>query len=218
MLLSTKTLKVGARSSPLSRVQVQEVLDEIRRHYPFIQFEICFTETQGDKDQTKSLRTLEKTDFFTKEVDQLVLKKECAIGIHSAKDLPDPLTRGLSIVAITKGLDSSDVLVLRPHDRIDSLPPNAVIYTSSERREAAVRQLRSDLTFRDLRGTIHQRLAKIDRGEADGVVVAEAALILTHLNRIKLPGSTTPLQGQLAILAREEDLEMHKLFSLIDSR
>jgi hydroxymethylbilane synthase len=103
------------------------------------------------------------------------------------------------------------------------LPKGAVIATSSERREAAVRELRPgfSFTFRDVRGTIGQRLALLDKGEADGVVIAEAALIrlgLTHLNRITLPGTTTEMQGQLAIIARQEDNEMRELFSPLDCR
>ncbi len=81
-----------------------------------------------------------------------------------------------------------------------------------------MRALLADVQFRDLRGTIHQRLKQLDEGIADGVVIAEAALIrlnLTHLNRIYLPGSTTPLQGKLAVVCREDDHEMRDLLSCV---
>lgn len=214
---------VGSRKSPLAQVQVQEVLEELQRHHPDIRFCPICVESTGDKDQKTSLRTLDKTDFFTKEIDQMLLKGECRIGIHSAKDLPEPLPEGLAMVALTKGVDSSDSLVLRSGVTIDTLPPNAIIATSSLRREEAVQQMRPGhpFNFVDLRGTIGQRLSVLDKGEADGVVLAEAALIrlgLTHLNRERIPGDTTPLQGQLAVIAREGDLEMEKLFQSIDSR
>lgn len=216
----TKIL-VGARQSPLSQVQVTEVLNELRLHHPKIVFEPIFIKTTGDQDLKTSLRTLGKTDFFTKEIDDLLLSKKCRIAIHSGKDLPDPLPQGLALIAVTKGLDPSDSLVLRPSDTVASLKHGAIIATSSERREVAVKALRADFKFIDLRGTIGQRLAKLERFEADGVVVAEAALIrlnLTHLNRIKLAGETVPMQGQLAIVAQKNDLEMSQLFKCLDSR
>lgn len=214
-------LSVGARSSPLSRAQVQEVFIALRQFYPHVSFDILFVETYGDKDLKTSLRNMGKTDFFTAEVDRLLLSGMCRIGIHSAKDLPDPLTAGLELIALTKGLDSADVLVLREGERIDTLAPGSVIATSSERREDSVRLLRSDVQFVDIRGTIEQRLEKISSGTVAGVVVAEAALIrlgLTHLNRVRLPGPTVPYQGQLAILARIKDREMQRLFACLDSR
>lgn len=212
-------IKVGARESPLSQVQVQEVLKELQKIHPFVQFHLITLKTQGDRDLNTSLRGQDKTDFFTRELDDLLLKDECRITIHSAKDLPDPLPEGLQIVAITEGIASWDSLVLRKGETLKTLPKNALIATSSERREEAVKQLRSDFCFTDLRGPIHQRLKQLEA--VHGVVVAEAALIrlqLTHLNRIRLPGETTPLQGKLAILTRQNDQEMEKLFSCLDCR
>lgn len=219
---STLTISIGARYSPLSQIQVQEVLQELRQFYPGIQFESCLLQSTGDKDQQTSLRTLDRSsDFFTKEIDDLILNGTLQIGVHSAKDVPQPLKPGLAIVCLTKGIDSSDSLVLRPGETIDSLPAGAVIATSSARREDMVKELRSDLSFRDLRGNIGQRLAKLEQGEADGIVVAEAALIrlgLTHLNRLTLPGETAEGQGQLAVIAREDNKEMKELFACLDTR
>lgn len=215
------SITVGARASPLSQAQTKEVLQELRVHHPHVTFSSKFLQTTGDVDQITSLRTLDKTNFFTKEIDEMLLTGQCRIAIHSAKDLPEPLPKGLKLVALTKGLDSVDVLVFRANEGVELLSSGAVVATSSERREEAVRCIRADLTFIDLRGTIEQRLAKLDRGEADAVVIAEAALIrlgLTHRNRMRLPGSTTPNQGRLAILARADDVEMHKLFACLWSK
>lgn len=218
MQLENLIIRVAARSSPLSQVQVKEVLDEIRYYCPEIAFETTFMDTKGDKDLITSLRKIGKTDFFTWELDDSLLNDHCRIAIHSAKDLPDPLPQGLSVIALTQGLNSSDVIVLKENVCFENLPPGSIIATSSIRREEIVRSLRADLQFRDLRGTIHQRLKLIEEGEVAGVVVAEAALIrlgLTHLNRIFLPGESTPLQGRLAIVAREHDYEMKQLFSYL---
>ncbi|MCH9627215.1 MAG: Porphobilinogen deaminase [Chlamydiales bacterium] len=205
-------LSISARSSPLSKAQVQEVLVELQHMHPEVSFQPVYVKTVGDLDRVTSLRTLGKTDFFTREVDGKVLSGECRVAVHSAKDLPEPLPAGLEIVALTRGLDPSDALVLRAGE---SLQKGAVIATSSLRREEMVRELERDVRFVDIRGTIEERLARMDAGAVDGVVIAEAALIrlgLTHLNRIRLPGETTPLQGRLAILARVGDLEMRELF------
>jgi hydroxymethylbilane synthase len=206
------SIKAGARSSPLSRAQI----DEITPYLPFT-LEMVWSETMGDLDQKTSLRGLGSTDFFTKEIDDLLLSGQVRIGVHSAKDLAVPLADGLVIGAMTKGLDPRDALVTK--NSFDALPLGAWIATSSERREEAVRLLRSDLRFKDLRGTIHQRLEKLKSGDCDGVVVAEAALIrlkLTHLTRVYLPGETTPLQGRLAIVCRADDVEMRDLLSCIE--
>ncbi len=221
MFSSPKHIAVGARASPLSHAQVDEVQHELVLVHPHVILKAFFVETTGDLDQKTSLRTLGRTDFFTKEVDALVLSGQCRIAIHSAKDLPEPLTRGLTLICLTRGQDPADCLVLRDGETLESLPSGAAIATSSERREAAVLKLRDDLAFCDVRGTISQRLSLLEEGLADGVVVAEAALIrlgLTHLNRIRLPGATTPLQGQLAIVGREKDFEVQELFSCLDTR
>ncbi|MBA2728770.1 MAG: hydroxymethylbilane synthase, partial [Parachlamydiaceae bacterium] len=157
-------ITVAARSSPLSRVQVDEVYHELLQFHPDVTFSVQWLKTTGDKDKMTSLRNLDKTNFFTKEVDDLILSSQCRIGIHSAKDLPDPLAAGLSIVAITQGLDNSDVLVLRSDDTLESLATGAKVATSSVRREENVRLMREDFVFVDIRGTIGERLDKLFNG------------------------------------------------------
>ena len=211
-------ITAGARASPLSRAQAEEVLKEIRAFQSEVIFSMVWVETRGDTDRAVSLRSLGKDDFFTRELDEMLLRGEVRIAIHSAKDLPEPLPKGLALAALTRGLDPGDSLVLREGRSLETLPSNALIATSSLRREEAVRSLRPDLRFQDLRGTIGERIEKLTNGEADGVVVAEAALIRlkwTHLNRVRLPGPTVPFQGRLAVVAREEDLEMQALFEPI---
>jgi hydroxymethylbilane synthase len=214
-------IAVGSRGSPLAKVQVEEVRLEMLPFYPDLCFCPIYVDTYGDLDQKTSLRSLDKTDFFTREIDQLLLEGKCRIAIHSAKDLPDPLPSKIALTALTRGVDPSDSLVMRPGERFDSLPCGALIATSSQRREDMVKQLRSDLVVIDLRGAIQKRLELLHTEKADGVVVAEAALIrlgLTHLNRIRLPGETAKHQGQLAVAMRAGDQEMLQLFAPIDVR
>jgi hydroxymethylbilane synthase len=214
-------IRVAGRQSPLSQVQVHEVLTAIQQYHPEVTFDPYLMESHGDKDLKTSLRTLEKTDFFTREVDHALLRGDARIAIHSAKDLPEPLPKGLSLIALTRGINPADALVIGEGCTLNDLPIGALIATSSIRREEIVKLVRPDFKFCDLRGTIAMRLEKLFKGEVDGVVVAEAALIrlqLTHLNRIILPGEPPAYQGQLAIMAREDDLEMAELFQPLDSR
>lgn len=207
-----RSVSVGCRESNLSKKQ----FEELQALLPFPLTPVHVT-TRGDRDQKTSLRTLDKTDFFTRDIDQMQLRGECRLSLHSAKDLPDPIPEGLVIAAITEGVDRSDSLVLRDGE---TLQPGMKIGSSSPRREEAARQLEPQLTFHDIRGVIEQRLSLLNSG-LDGVVIAEAALIrlgLTHLNRLTLPGETTPLQGQLAVLARADDGEMLAHLASIDTR
>ncbi|MBS0615686.1 MAG: hydroxymethylbilane synthase [Verrucomicrobia bacterium] len=213
---SSLKITVGGRGSRLSQAQVWEVQGELSKHH-LVEFEPYWITTTGDKDLTTSLRSLEKTDFFTREIDELQLQGQFRISIHSAKDLPEPLRPGLTIVALTQGVDSSDSLLFN----IDPLPYGAIIGTSSQRREENLRQWRSDLRCVDVRGNIDQRIALVDEGKLDGLVIAEAALIrlgLTHRRRMKIDGAIAQNQGRLAVIAREEDTEMRELFKCIDTR
>jgi len=212
---------VGARSSPLSKVQVDEVLDELRTHHPKISFTPVWIETSGDTDKHTSLITLEKTDFFTKEIDQALSTNTVRISIHSAKDLPDPLDDALAVVAITKGLDPSDVLVTRKETSLEALAPDARIATSSLRRLQEIKKLLPNAEIVDIRGNIGERLEKLTSGFVDAIVMAKAALIrlkLDMLPQIPLTENSAPFQGKLAVVARKDDHEMNALFSCMDIR
>jgi hydroxymethylbilane synthase len=207
-------ITVGARGSNLSQAQVWEVHRELLKHHPHIQFKPVWITTMGDKDKKTSLRDLEKTDFFTREVDQMQLQGKFRISIHSAKDLPEPLASGLKIVALTQGVDPSDVLVYN-----HALPEKPIIATSSYRREQNLQEWKPGCRCVDIRGTIQERLALLDSGKIDGVIMAEAALIrlgLTSRSRMPIPGETAPLQGRLAVIALSTDHEMEQLFRCLN--
>ncbi|MEI8300674.1 MAG: hydroxymethylbilane synthase [Chlamydiota bacterium] len=212
------TIKVGARDSKLSQCQVAEVLSELTCYYPHVVFDSYFIKTTGDLDQITSLMHKDKTDFFTKEVDQLVLSGRCDVGIHSAKDLPEQLPSGLCIYAITKGVDASDSLVFRLGDTLKTLPFQAKVGVSSLRRIEMVKALRNDLIPVDIRGTIQQRLSLLDKKVIDAAVIAEAALIrlgLTHLPRYIFQEKSAHLQGRLAIIGRQDNHLMHDVFKTL---
>ena len=139
---------VGARRSNLSIKQVEEILEDLRSHAPQIVFEPILTATKGDRDLTSSLVPMDKSNFFTKEIDEMVLAGKCRIAIHSAKDLPEPLPKGLFLIAITKGQDPSDSLVLR---KGETLKKNGMIGSSSLRRNSILRTLRPDCSCVEVR-------------------------------------------------------------------
>jgi hydroxymethylbilane synthase/uroporphyrinogen III methyltransferase/synthase len=212
------TVKVAARDSMLSKCQVIEVLQELKHYYPRVKFEPCFIKTTGDLAQNISLMHKEKTDFFTKEVDELILSEECDIGIHSAKDLPEILPHGLCVYAMTKGLTPLDSVVFRLGDTLQTLPFQAKIGVSSLRRVEMIHMLRSDFQPVDIRGTIEQRLDLLNNKNIDAAVIAEAALIrlgLINVPRYIVPGYSTPLQGRLAITGRINNQPMYDLFKIL---
>ncbi|MDN3507577.1 MAG: hydroxymethylbilane synthase [Simkaniaceae bacterium] len=214
-------LTIAARASRLSRIQVSEVYGLLTKHFPEINFEPSFVSSPGDRDQQACLQSMDKSDFFTRDVDQLLLKRDVRIAIHSAKDLPEPLPKGLKIVAITEGVSKYDALVFPTGKVFATLPENAVIGVSSDRREDAILEIIPDADCYEIRGTVENRIEQLENGDFDAIVVAEAALIrlgIRHLYRLRLPGETASLQGQLAIVANEDDREIEFIFSQIDSR
>ncbi|MBI5273904.1 MAG: hydroxymethylbilane synthase [Chlamydiales bacterium] len=213
-------IKIGARKSPLSIAQVKEVFQEIKAWAPDILFNLKTYTTTGDADLTTSLKEMEKTDFFTKEIDDGLLGAEIDIAIHSAKDLPATLPDELEIYAITKGVDPRDSVVLYPPFTLKTLPFSSIIGTSSKRREEYLKTIREDFRFFDIRGNIQQRLDLLKSRKIDALVVAESALIrlnLTHLHRVILDAQTTPLQGKLAVIGRKNNVLLKQLFQLINA-
>lgn len=217
----TLIIPVISRGSKLALVQVQEVLTGLKYHHPEIEFSLRCLATKGDKDQKTSLKDLESTDFFTDQLDQHLLEKKARIAIHSAKDLPEQLPKGLKVIALTACRNNQDTLVLRKQLNLKKLKKPLKVGVSSLRREEGLKQLFKHLQFHDIRGTIDQRLSLLNKGTLDAVVIAKVALMrlgYTHLNQMDLDIDTPSLQGSLAVVAREDDIEMARIFSSIESR
>lgn len=203
MPVELEPIRVALRDSPLSRAQLHEFEAELQ-----LVLTPIFLKTRGDCDRVTSLRGLERSDFFTREIDEMVLDGRADLGLHAAKDLPEPLREGLVCAMMTRGLDSRDALVFGKE-----LVFGATVATSSQRREAAVKRWRPDLRVVDIRGNVDERLAQLDRGSVDGLVVAEAALIRlkqTHRPRVYLEGDVALNQGRLAAVIRRSDTQLLK--------
>jgi hydroxymethylbilane synthase len=207
-------LKIAARDSPLSVAQVEEIKSILLVKYPNLEFELFLLKSFGDKRQDLSLRSKLPSDFFTREIDELLISKKVDIAVHSAKDLPDVMCEDLIVLHYTIGVDPRDALVLKEGYSLETLPFNAKILASSMRREDSVKNLRGDLKVEDVRGTIEQRLSNLSDPGVYGVVVAEAALLrlkLNFMNRIYLKEAAHPLQGKLALVARKDREDLKNL-------
>ena len=195
-------LRVASRASTLALLQVREFF----RAFPGLQYEIISQPAWGDRRKDISLLDNPPADLFTREQDELVLQGKADIAIHSAKDMPFPLPEGLELLALTEAFDATDSLVSTGNKTLNELPAGARVATSSPTRKAELLALRPDLEVAGIRGTIEERIAQIDAGEYDALIVASCALQrlgLTHRIAEVLPFRTHPLQGCLAVVGKK---------------
>ncbi len=216
--------KAGTRTSPLALKQVDEVLASLRKIYPRLKVEVIGIDTCGDKDKSKPISTIEGSDFFTREIDEVLLKGEIDFAVHSAKDLPDKIAKGLKVAAITASIDPRDVLVSKGNLRLSKLPIGAKIGTSSLRRKSQLKAYRDDFEIIDIRGNIGDRLKILGNNDLDAILIAAAGLIRLGLEdeiSQRLPVDIMqphPYQGALAVVVRREDRTLFKLLSVLDNK
>lgn len=198
-----KKIKVIARGSRLSRLQVEEVF----KNFPELAYEIKYLESYGDKNQQISLLNGEApADIFTRELDDAIRQGDADIAIHSAKDLPYPLPEDIEVIALFPAFDTTDSLVSRDHKKLAELPAGSIIGTSSPLRKKGLNELRPDLTIKGIRGCIEERVQQVKDGKYDAAIVATCALKRLGMEdeiAEVLPFPTHPLQGFLAITAKK---------------
>ena len=196
-----KKIKVIARSSRLSRLQVEEVF----KNFPELAYEIKYLESYGDKNQQISLLNGEApADIFTRELDDAIRQGDADIAIHSAKDLPYPLPEDIEVIALFPAFDTTDSLVSRDNKKLAELPAGSIIGTSSPLRKKGLKELRPGLTIKGIRGCIEERVQQVKDGKYDAAIVATCALKRLGMEdeiAEVLPFPTHPLQGFLAITA-----------------
>lgn len=204
-----KNYRIGTRTSPLALKQAEEAVSVLRRAHPGIETEIVGINTYGDRDRSTSISGVEGSDFFTREIDEALLRGEIDLAVHSAKDLSDELKKGLAVAFVTKSIDPYDVLVSKSGLGLAELPHGAKIGTSSLRRKTQLKKYRKDFRIVDVRGNIGDRLKKLETSDLDAIVIAAAGLIrleLEHRITQRIPFEIVkphPLQGALAVVARE---------------
>ena len=197
-----RKIRIISRQSRLALLQVEELVKEAG----ITDYELIKTTSYGDRHKEVSLMDEGLAqDFFTRELDEALLEGRADIAVHSAKDLPNPLPDGIELLALTEGKDPSDSLVARDGLTLATLPEGSKVGTSSAQRKEELLKVRPDLVVVPIRGTIEERIAQVDDGSVDALIVATCALDrlgLSHRATERLPFKTHPLQGKLAVTGR----------------
>ena len=206
-------LRIVSRGSELALWQARAVGHALFDADPAAEIRIDVVKTVGDKILDVPLAKIGDKGLFTKELDEALLSGAADLAVHSLKDVPTRLPDGLVIAAITEREDPRDVLILPPGraGSLATLPAGARVGTSSLRRRAQLQARRPDLEVLDLRGNLNTRLAKLDRGDYDAIILAAAGVLrLGWSDRIAEsldPAGWLPAvgQGALAVVARAGD-------------
>ncbi|HWS78906.1 MAG TPA: hydroxymethylbilane synthase [Thermomonas sp.] len=216
------TLRIATRKSPLALWQTEHVADRLRAAHPGLQVELVPMSTRGDEVLDRSLAAIGGKGLFLKELEVAMQRGEADCAVHSLKDVPMQLEPGFTLPAILVRADHADAFVSNRFDGIAALPQGARVGTSSLRRQAQLRALRPDLQLLDLRGNVNTRLAKLDAGDYDAIVLACAGLQRLGFDariraRLDAPGwLPAPAQGAIAIECRAEDAAVIALCAALD--
>lgn len=223
--MDNKLIRIGTRGSQLALWQAhftQAQLKEIG-----IESELKIIETKGDKIQHLSFDKIEGKGFFTKEIEDSLLRGDVDMAVHSMKDMPTESPEGLCITAVSHRANPSDCLVIRKEkaiaDKPLQLPDNALVGTSSARRKAQLLHFRPDLELTDIRGNVPTRLRKLQEGNFDAIMLASAGLErleidLSEFITIKLQPREfvpAPAQGVLAFQTCVDDIETRRILKQI---
>ena len=196
-------LRIASRNSPLAMWQANFVKSSLQQAHTGLEVEILGFTTTGDRLLHSPLARLGGKGLFVKELERAMLDGEADIAVHSMKDVPAQFPDGLTLAVICERGDPSDALVSNEYGSLAELPPQAVVGTSSLRRQCQLKCLRPDLRLADLRGNVGTRLGKLDEGQYDAIILASAGLIRLQLQqrisaRLSIAESL-PAAGQGAI-------------------
>ena len=209
-----RRLIAGSRGSRLAIAQTNAIINALDH-----KVDIKKISTRGDKITDVTLASVEGKGFFTREIDEALLAGNIDFAVHSLKDLPVDLPRGIVLAAIPKRETAKDVIV-GPFKDLNSLPKNAIIGTSSIRRKAEILRLRSDVRVKELRGNIDTRIKKLNDGNYDAIIVSEAGMLrlgYTQFNPLS-PEIFIPAvcQGALGITVRTDDNDLIEFMTKLE--
>lgn len=202
---------MGTRGSRLALAQARWVAGELCAAGAGGEFSTVVIRTRGDAD-SRPLFAINQKGVFEKEIDERVASGDVDFAVHSMKDVPGELPAGLVLACVPRRESPCDVIVTRGGAGLDSLRRGATVGTSSLRRAVQVRRARPDLSVVPVRGNVDTRVARVERGELDAVVLARAGLerlgLLASCGASGLPEAEfvpSPGQGALALVARASD-------------
>ena len=214
-------IRIATRESQLALWQANEVARLLKTHHSAVEIEIIGMTTEGDRFLQASLASAGGKGLFVKELEQCLLDSSADIAVHSMKDVPFELPESLGIHAILEREDPRDAFVSNKFEKFADLPANAVVGTSSTRRACQLYAARSDLNIQPLRGNVNTRLAKLDDGQYDAIILASAGLkrlgfrerIASYLDtETSLPAIG---QGAIGIECRNDDMQTQSLLQAL---
>ncbi|MGS2719359.1 hydroxymethylbilane synthase [Paraglaciecola aestuariivivens] len=217
--MTSNIIRIATRKSALALWQAKFVQAALLAAHPQLTVELVPMNTQGDKILDTPLAKIGGKGLFIKELEVAMNEGRADIAVHSMKDVPVEFPQGFGLHAICERENPYDAFVSNQYLRLDDLPQNAVVGTSSLRRQCQIRKARPDLVIKDLRGNVNTRLAKLDAGEYDAIILAAAGLIrLGMADRIKQQISSELClpavgQGAVGIECRNQDAELIKLLA-----
>ncbi len=212
-------IRIATRKSKLALVQSQQVADHLMALHRGLVAELVTFDTTGDAIQGQNLSEIGGKGLFTKELEDALLAGTVDMAVHSLKDMPAVLPKGLEIACIPKREDARDAFISRRYKSISDLPNGAVVGTSSTRRAAQVNALRPDVKIIPFRGNVQTRLKKLEEGVADATFLAVAGLSRLGLgdviSEILPPSAMLPAvgQGALAIEINSQHKNMRALLA-----
>ena len=214
---SPRTLRIATRQSPLALWQAEHVKSRLLHYHPDLEIELVGLTTRGDKILDAPLSKVGGKGLFVKELEVAMLEGRADLAVHSMKDVPMEFPEGLGLAVICEREDPSDAFVSNRFNALEELPQDAILGTSSLRRQCQLREKYPRLQVKFLRGNVQTRLSKLDQGEFDAIILATAGLIRLELEEritqripdtICLPAGG---QGAVGIECRTDDAELHKL-------
>lgn len=212
-------LRIATRKSALALWQAEHVAARLRAAHSGLAVELVPLTTRGDRILDRPLADIGGKGLFLKELEVALHERRADIAVHSFKDVPMQLDAGFAIGAVLERADPADAFVSVHVAHLDTLPKGARVGTSSLRRQAQLRARRPDLQLLDLRGNVNTRLAKLDRGDYDAIVLACAGLERLGLaarirSRLEPPHwLPAAAQGAIAIELREHDARVAALLA-----
>jgi hydroxymethylbilane synthase len=179
-------MRIASRNSPLALWQANHVKNAVLRANPSLEVSIVGITTKGDRILDTALSKVGGKGLFVKELEFALLQDKADIAVHSIKDVPMTLPEGLVLPVICERADARDALVSRHYRNLSELPSGARVGTSSLRRSCQLKARYPELEIVDLRGNVNTRLAKLDQGEYDAIILATAGLVrLDMASRIR---------------------------------
>jgi len=219
--MQKKVVNIGTRSSRLALWQADEVRSALERNYPGLKVNVVTRQTLGDKALDKALSKIGDKGLFTKEIEAGLEDGSLDVAVHSLKDLPTTLPKGLIIGGVLPRGEVRDVFISRDGRKLHEFAHNDRIGTSSLRRQAQLLHFNPELKIVDIRGNVESRLRKMEEGHCEGVVLAGAGVVRLGLGdriteylspEILLPAVS---QGAVAMQIREQDSEMSEMIQSV---